>query len=336
MINKKINSLDVAKFIMAILVICLHTYPLKKFEPLPLFSIITNIAVPFFFIASSYLLFKKFFNSNNNLVIIYDYIKRMIKLYLIWNVIYFPISIYGSFYNSTALTGGGIIKAIIIYIRDLFLRGEHYYSWPLWYLLSIIYVVIFVFCYYKFFKNKTKEYHILIISIIIFIIANYFTYIVDNIDKMNGVMYSFAKIIQLSLGSGRLLTGFLYFSIGMCIAKYQKKFNLINSFIMMIIMLILSYLFNLKIFNVLLYLFMFEFIMSIKLKDNNIYSKFRKSSTVIYFTHMIFFFIYTLIVGKDNCYGYLGFLITLFCSLILSYLVIKLDNKDNKLIKYIF
>ena len=91
----KINSLDIAKFIMAIFVICLHTHPFRSIEPFPLFEIITNSAVPFFFMASAFLLFQKFYHSKMDLTIIKNYIKRMIKLYVIWNIIYLPISIYG-------------------------------------------------------------------------------------------------------------------------------------------------------------------------------------------------------------------------------------------------
>lgn len=33
------------------------------------------------------------------------------------------------------LEGDGILKAAVLYIRNLIFQGEHYYSWPLWYLL---------------------------------------------------------------------------------------------------------------------------------------------------------------------------------------------------------
>ena len=59
---KQYNSIDLMKFIAAILIIILHTSPFQSYSKIISFgfrNIITIIAVPFFFCASGFLLFKK-------------------------------------------------------------------------------------------------------------------------------------------------------------------------------------------------------------------------------------------------------------------------------------
>ena len=60
--RKKYNTIDLTKFIMAIFVIAVHTYPLvgiNNTTVLDVYKSIVYIAVPFFFIVSSYFLFMK-------------------------------------------------------------------------------------------------------------------------------------------------------------------------------------------------------------------------------------------------------------------------------------
>lgn len=59
---KQYNSLDLMKFISAILIIVLHTSPFQSYNALISFglrNVVTIIAVPFFFCTSGFLLFKK-------------------------------------------------------------------------------------------------------------------------------------------------------------------------------------------------------------------------------------------------------------------------------------
>lgn len=58
---KQYNSLDLMKFISAILIIVLHTSPFQSYNALISFglrNVVTIIAVPFFFCTSGFLLFK--------------------------------------------------------------------------------------------------------------------------------------------------------------------------------------------------------------------------------------------------------------------------------------
>lgn len=62
---------------------------------------------------------------------------KVIKLYVIWMIIYFPLALVDLMYNET-----GLVRETLLYARGFFLRGEQYNSWPLWYLLSTIYALL--------------------------------------------------------------------------------------------------------------------------------------------------------------------------------------------------
>lgn len=83
--DRKANpSIDIAKLIMAILTVGIHTEPFGFNMWLDYgFGLITRFCVPFFFVASSYF----FWIKDRKMAL---YIKRMLSLYIIWSLIYFP------------------------------------------------------------------------------------------------------------------------------------------------------------------------------------------------------------------------------------------------------
>ena len=88
---KEYDILDLTKIILSFMVVAIHT----KLLPLVLYPWI-RLAVPLFFIISSFILYTKINNSpkedKNN--IIKHYIMRLIKLYLFWFIALLPITIY--------------------------------------------------------------------------------------------------------------------------------------------------------------------------------------------------------------------------------------------------
>lgn len=76
--------------------------------------------------------------------------------------------------------------------------------------------------------------------------------------------------------------------------------------------------FNHFILLLLLNICFFMLVLSIDLKDRKIYYYFREASIIIYFSHMLFNFAKNRVGIKDYS-GVLGFVITLSCSLGLSF-----------------
>ena len=56
--SRDLQSLDIAKFICSILVVSIHISPFYVGYPKVMLSWISNLCVPFFFVASSWLLFR--------------------------------------------------------------------------------------------------------------------------------------------------------------------------------------------------------------------------------------------------------------------------------------
>lgn len=79
--SKQYNSIDLMKLIMALVVVAIHTEPLVRCENivvLNLYKAISDVAVPFFFIASGFLVFDKviFFAKNEQERMISNYAKK--------------------------------------------------------------------------------------------------------------------------------------------------------------------------------------------------------------------------------------------------------------------
>lgn len=104
---------------------------------------LTPWAVPFFFTVSGFFLFGKIFKESDSIIrnnIIATWLKHTLRLYLIWSLIFLPYAIYGYYQDHTPF-----LKSTIIYIRDLLFVGEHYLSWPLWYLLGLLWSGFLIF-----------------------------------------------------------------------------------------------------------------------------------------------------------------------------------------------
>lgn len=127
-------DLDVTKFLMAFLVVEIHTRP---FGISPLVQGLDCVAVPFFFIASAFLCFRGLsaadFTDSESAACsrVWRTTKNLLRLYLMWTAVFLPITAFGY-----AMSCVGPTKAAISFIRGTLLVGENIYSWPLWYLLA--------------------------------------------------------------------------------------------------------------------------------------------------------------------------------------------------------
>ena len=96
----------------------------------------------FLFIASGFLLAQKMerpYGTPANLPAIRKTLKKIVRLYLIWSLIYLPLAIANYISTSTPF-----FEAFVSYSVWFVIVGEHYNSWMLWYLLATIYALIYV------------------------------------------------------------------------------------------------------------------------------------------------------------------------------------------------
>lgn len=224
-------ALDVLKLIFALSVVAIHIDPMVQFigtgGGYKLYRSFIYLAVPFFFTTSGFLMAKKVERierleriTNTGLVwqdselqYLKTLIKKYIKLYLIWSVIYVPLAIWH--YISTGAQPLEIIKSAVI---GYFWFGENYNSWALWYLLSSVYSLLFI---YILRKRKLRYEIIFLIGTIIALMAVFLA------DYKNGVfaipgMLGWCIRKASSLGA-RVLTGFFYLPLGIIIGKKWRE-----------------------------------------------------------------------------------------------------------------
>lgn len=123
------KGIDTLKFLFSLVVVWIHT-------GVGNLGGLTPWAVPFFFLVSGFFLFGKLFNERDRSkqgTIICSWSRKVLWLYLLWSLIFLPYTIIGFFQDNL-----GPAKSIAIYLRNLVLVGENYLSWPLWYLLGML------------------------------------------------------------------------------------------------------------------------------------------------------------------------------------------------------
>jgi hypothetical protein len=160
-ISEKSNNgaFDIVKFVACILVVCIHTNPFPNyFQPL------YRIAVPFFYMISSFLFFTRVrsLDKGEHRQYILKYIKRSLILYLFYFIVLFPSS-YVFFYRSW--WNLGFPDNILRFIEQFFL--SYTFAIPSWYIVSSILGIIII--YYAI-RYKSK-YIMLVISVTLYIIC---------------------------------------------------------------------------------------------------------------------------------------------------------------------
>ena len=167
---KKIyNSIDLAKFIAAILVVAIHTQPFKGTDYDYYFTCFCRLAVPFFFVASSYFFFRR--PSPD----VKKYTKRLGTLYLMWFILELPI-VYKRFFVDF---DHSLPLQILNFFKELVFNNTW---WASWYIMaSILSVTIIVFIQRRYrLDNK---------SLLIIAVGGYFLSLISS--GYYGVLDSF-------------------------------------------------------------------------------------------------------------------------------------------------
>lgn len=138
------SALDFVKFICAMLVVVIHTSPLKSVSSTAYFiveNVLARVAVPLFFAISGFLFFgklnycdQKVSGDRENLCRLLSYCRRNAVLYLSWSAVYLVL-VYLPMWYRRGWWGIHVLKDALV---SLLFSGIHYH---LWYLLAMIYAV---------------------------------------------------------------------------------------------------------------------------------------------------------------------------------------------------
>lgn len=350
-LNQKYNGIDLIKFIMAIFIVMMHSNFMLDISYNINYAFkwgITRIAVPFFFIASGFLLYRKIDICDIDIKKIKKYIKHICRLYIAWTIIYLPIIVYDLLKSDK-----GILSATSGFIINSIMAVSYLH---LWFLQALIVSVLLVtlFLYLKF--SVKKIFFIALLLYCVGLLGQGYYWIFDYFFPEGSSIYNIFKILEKIFVTPRngFCFGFLFFFMGVYISasdKVVKQDKLIFytavSFILFIMEVMLGsfYGFNkssdVYIMLIPLAYFVFLYSKNLRLRDSKKLIYLRKQSMYIYFIHPWFLFIVGRFFGCSkysliNLGHFVIFVIVLTLSILFSHIIIKLiQNGKYKYFKYL-
>ena len=214
-------TIQLFRLVGALMVIAIHTNPFMEINAYiakGITGILTRVAVPFFFSLAGYFYMKKIEDKKDYLK---KYIYKILKIYIIWGVIYFPYSfIYSSIKSERSL-----IFSVAAYVRNTIFGGAHFH---LWYLPALIFaIILFDLLHRNVQMNKIK-----ILATILYLVGlfgtSYYGLLKGNLKL---IMDIYSKIF-ITTRNG-LFMGFPFVVLGAELAKqnlnkYTRKKTSIN------------------------------------------------------------------------------------------------------------
>ena len=281
---------DIFKLVSALLVIAIHT-DLKLIIQNPfLVSILDffeSMAVPFFFCTTGFMLQREIDASHKiKAEVINRYLCKYIRSYTVLSVMYLPLTLYGEYLQY--VKSGNLLKIAVGVIKNYILVGQQFYSWQLWYLLSVIFALVVLK------RIASTNQNICVWCTGSFILA----YCVNLLSN--------TKIITHTVGNGRILTGLTYISLGMIVYQKKNLFKKVHSFIIIGILLAVSLIMNISYSttNIIIFIVMpwiLALVMRVSSFNPPCFSKWcRKMSIMVYYLHMYFLFFWHYILQNEK------------------------------------
>lgn len=334
--KKQYGAIDIAKYVSALLVVAIHTYPFWEVsETFNTFfiAVVCRLAVPFFFVTSAFFFFGKVRRENmdaeNRL---YIYLRRLLILYLVWTVLYIPYTVWN--YVSAGVTW----LSPLAWLRDFFLNGSYYH---LWFLPALILGTCMV--YRLWLKHGLKT--AFMVSLILYLLG----YMINVFAPFWMVLPGFDvaySIFEKTLVTAR--DGIFFAPVFVCIGLIAAKVRplrqglsaagLVISMLCLILEVFLYWKLDILSSQTCMFLslvpavyFLFELLIKIRIPWKPFYRQLRKESTLIYVSHILFARILLLLLPDAHLIVYLLtlFFSQLFCTLILRF------ERQIPLLKYL-
>ena len=197
--------------------------------------------------------------------------------------------------------------------------GEQHDSWPLWYLLSTIYALLFIMWLRK--KNVSFK-GLLAVSMA-------FAFVSVGVDYLTGYYGDLPRALTLTrdvlikfIETGRIFRGMIYIPVGMYLAN--KEIRLETSVVLLIVSYVANYFIsNLFVSGMLIVassISFFNIVLKIKFPDRKIFPMLRSMSVVMYFTHMYVWVAYFEIVYGQKTFGVDSFGFTVLFSAAIGFI----------------
>ncbi len=338
--NERYNLMDVMKFLLAILLVCAHTASERVALPslLDSFFSLYIIAVPFFFVASSFLFFRKIVNGSEKNKTYIKYTKRLGLMYLAWSCLYFFFVFIGWFQK-------GVDSSVVL---DWLHKALIYTTYPTIWFLPALWIAVSLVYLLKYKFNWTTL-SIIAISFIMYAFGS-LEYSYHSVTPITESINDGYKSIMISWRNG-FFNGFIYAAIGLLIAeKGRIRFavSLFGSCFFGLLFIAEAFVMKKLVpasdANFLMMLvpfsyFFFCMICSFRLPDSELFVTLRKMSMLIFLSQRIFLTAIPSIILDGNISGpwdvmdngILALLFVLVEVVLFSYVFYRLSNKFSLL-----
>lgn len=205
------------KFIRAFLVIGIHTRPLQAVSDVAdklFYYDISNYAVPFFYACTGYFLIVRQQNKDVHEKICFR-IKKFLRLYVIWSIIYLPLTFCG-----WIIEGNREPVYLLRCVRNFILVGDNFYSWALWYLNGLVFALIFIDLLLRKFSIK----QIVKFGSVMYVLGIILTMFEGHLNKLPMIVSTAVKLYFAAFVTTRngLFQSLIFVSIGMMVAETEK------------------------------------------------------------------------------------------------------------------
>ena len=205
-------AVDIAKFVLAILVVAIHVKPFGGIAGFLYNNCVARIADPLFFSITAFFMFRKAFEQNLSWRSLGKYMLRIGLLYGCWILIYSPVILRRAVY----VTGGGwpLIRYLL---QEIFLSGPY---GALWFLTALMLAIPLTFVITKYLGPAAA----LFLSLpfyLFFVLELGYTDLVSGNFFFDRAAEAVANVF-IFLWNG-LTFGFFFCALGMWIARRQKQ-----------------------------------------------------------------------------------------------------------------
>lgn len=221
-------TIDILKFVLSVFVVMIHS----SFLDVYLYPWL-RIAVPLFFIISSYFLFSKLNKTtekSEKKKILSAFVSRNMKLYLFWFVALLPMTLYIRKWFS-----GEILPGILKMLQSFLFSSTFVSSW---YIIALVIAVLTVHQLSKFFRTETIFALTSIIYIIVTIRSSYF-FAIEQIQPVSTI-YN-ACVALFCEPQNNFVVGLFWVSCGKMFAEKRFDFSVIKSIFILIPSIVLLF-----------------------------------------------------------------------------------------------
>lgn len=333
------KGIDVFKFVMALAVVVLHTHPLQGINRTLNFltaDVIGRIAVPFFFVSTGFLLERQLQEGRcGRREVLSRYVCKVLKLYLVWTIVYMPVIIWDKLVES----GDTWIKGVLTIVRDLIFVGSYAH---LWYLLAVVTGVIFVSLLRIHLGEKGTAVILLLLFAMGLLTQSYFGLLVKTVN-VDGGLWSVMKAVKKIMVTCRngIFFGGIFLYMGTWIAGHPVRIGQWKAAAGLTVSILLlaveawclrqrGYVREQDMYLMLLPAAFFLMILAIQTHVKVETYFYRKMSMNIYFVHMIFKFVYREFVNDSSGSNAGMFCFTLFGAFAAAYLMYQIEKSRNR------